>query len=96
MSMNDDPTEHDERNDIFEEPDIFADKSIIEKELRRAMKNKLKVTIHAQGTYKGVTGYVQKIERGHVFVDTPVSRTVIPLQRIQWVDVFKPEAEEKE
>jgi len=96
MSINDDPTEHDERNDIFEEPDIFADKSIIEKELRRAMKNKLKVTIHAQGTYKGVTGYVQKIERGHVFVDTPVSRTVIPLQRIQWVDVFKPEAEEKE
>jgi len=97
MNDNDDPIEH-ERNesDSFDELGIFADKSIIEKELRRAMKNKLKVTIHAQGTYKGVTGYIMKIERGHVYVDTPVSKTIIPFQRIQWVDVFKPEAEEKE
>ncbi len=93
MSVNEDTTEHDERNDI-DELGIFADKSIIEKELRNAMKNKLKVTIHAQGTYKGVTGYVQKIERGHVYVDTPVSKTIIPLQRIYWVDVFKPEIKE--
>ena len=93
--MNDDPTEHDEK-DNFDELGIFADKSVWEKELRKAMKNKLKLTIHAQGTYKGVTGEEQKIERGHVYVDTPVTRTIIPLQRIQWVDVFKPEAEEKE
>ncbi len=90
MHENDDPER--ESDIIFDE---LADKSVIEKELRRAMKNKLRVTLHAQGTYKGVTGFVQKIERGHVYIDTPVSKTVIPLQRINWVDVFKPEAEEK-
>jgi len=72
----------------------FADKSVWEKELRQAMKNKQKVTIHAQGTYKGVTGFIQKIDKGYVYINTPVTKSIIPIQRIQGLDLFKPDEQE--
>ena len=73
----------------------FANKSIWEKELRQAMKEKKKVTVYAQGTYRGITGFIIKIEKGYVYIDTPITKEILPLQRILRVGLYKPDEKEE-
>jgi len=80
----------------LDEMGIFAQKTVWEKVLKDAMQKKYKVQIYVSGNYKSTTGYIEKIEHGVVFIDTPVSKDVVVIKRIYWVQVFKPEAEESE
>ena len=81
-----------EAEEGFEE---YAQKTVWEKMLKEAQRKRQKVQIYVTGNYKPVMGYVTEIKHGVVFLDTPISKDAVVTKKIYWIQVFKPDVEEK-
>jgi hypothetical protein len=92
--MNEDDIADENLREKLDNLGAFANKSVFEKELRQAMKEKRKVEIYSQGTYKGIIGYVSQIKHGYVYLDTAVSKVIVAQKDIRRLTVYKPEEQE--
>jgi len=93
--MNPEDVKDENIREKLDEMGIFAQKTVWEKMLKDAMQKKQKVQIYVTGNYKPVMGYVTEIKHGVVFLDTPISKDAVVIKKIYWIQVFKPDAEEK-